>query len=140
MQYKKRRAKEKEDERRTARLPPNLARQFVNRHLCTALTDPVLWHRDSLAPIRREGGHCPGGTGDGSAMVDAVAVTMNAWRPLTNAPSHSMASGRTLRLSCWQAGSNFFFFFFVRLQTNEANPTQPPHCEKCCGQKRSANF
>ena len=29
-----------------AGLPPDLARQFANRHLCTALADPLLWHTE----------------------------------------------------------------------------------------------
>ena len=36
---------------------------------------PSVAHWDSLAPVRGEGGRRPGGTGDGSAMGDAVAAS-----------------------------------------------------------------
>ena len=31
---------------KSAGVPPDLARQFVSRHLCTALAVPLLWHTE----------------------------------------------------------------------------------------------
>ena len=99
-------------------MPPDLARQFVSRHLCTALAVPLLWHTEILWRQYEE-------KEDAAQVVPAMEVpwamllqrAMKSWRPLPNAPSLSMASGRKPRPSCWQAGPyfwrlRFFFFFF----------------------------
>ena len=94
---------------KSARVPPDLARQFVSRHLCTALAVPLLWHTEILWRQYEE-------KEDAAQVVPAMEVpwamllqrAMKSWRPLPNAPSLSMASGRKPRPSCWQAGPYFW--------------------------------
>ena len=70
---------------------------------------PLLWHTEILWRQYEE-------KEDAAQVVPAMEVpwamllqrAMKSWRPLPNAPSLSMASGRKPRPSCWQAGPYFW--------------------------------